>query len=235
MEQMRLQKFLAHAGIASRRAAEDIIKQGRVSINGKTIAEMGILVGNEDNVTVDGKPVVNKEAKIYIMLNKPTGYVSTAKDQFGRPTVLELVKDIDKRLYPVGRLDYDTSGLILLTNDGDFTYQLTHPKHEIDKIYEALISGIPTKDEITKFEAGLKIENYTTSPAKIIISEVKKNNALVQITIHEGKNRQVRKMCAAIGHNVLTLKRISIGPIALGNLQEGKWRNLTDAELNSLY
>ena len=235
MEEMRLQKFLAHAGIASRRASEDIIRQGRVTINGKTITDMGVSVSYNDLVTVDGKQIENEEEKIYIILNKPVGYVSSAKDQFGRPTVLDLVRDIDIRLYPVGRLDYDTSGLILLTNDGDFTYQLTHPKHEIDKVYEALISGTPTKDEIKMFEVGLRIEDYTTSPAKIVIKEIIKNNALVHVTIHEGKNRQVRKMCEAIGHNVLTLKRIAIGPIALNDLPEGKWRRLSEVELNSLY
>lgn len=235
MEEMRLQKFLAHAGIASRRAAENIIKQGRVAVNGKIITDMGVTVIDTDIVTVDGKLVGNEEEKKYIMLHKPVGYVSSVKDQFGRPTVLDLVKDVDGRLYPVGRLDYDTSGLILLTNDGDFTYHLTHPKHEINKVYEALISGKPSKKEIDMFETGLKIEDYKTSPAKIIIKEVNKNNTLVHITIHEGKNRQVRKMCAAIGHKVISLKRISIGPIALGDLPEGKWRNLTKAELNSLH
>jgi 23S rRNA pseudouridine2605 synthase len=235
MTETRLQKFLAHAGIASRRAAEDIIKQGRVTLNGKTITDMGVSVCNSDTVTVDGRLIANEEEKTYIMLNKPVGYVSSAKDQFGRPTVLDLVKDIDQRLYPVGRLDYDTAGLILLTNDGDFTYQLTHPKHEIDKVYEALVCGILTNEEIEMFEMGLRIENYTTSPAKIIIKNTKGKNTLVHITIHEGKNRQVRKMCAAIGHNVLTLKRISIGPIALDDLPEAKWRKLSNAELNSLH
>jgi len=235
MSEMRLQKFLAHAGIASRRASEDIIKQGRVTLNGRTITDMGVSVSESDLVNVDGKLIENEEEKTYIMLNKPVGYVSTAKDQFDRPTVLDLVKDINKRLYPVGRLDYDTSGLIILTNDGDFTYQLTHPKHEIDKEYEALISGIPSDAEIKRFEDGLQIDDYTTSPAKIIISEKNRNNTLVHITIHEGKNRQVRKMCEAIGHNVLTLKRISVGPIALENLPEGKWRRLSDTELKSLY
>jgi len=235
MTEMRLQKFLAHAGIASRRAAEDIIKQGRVTLNGKTITDMGVSVSNTDIVTVDGKLIANEEEKTYIMLNKPVGYVSSAKDQFGRPTVIDLVRDIDQRLYPVGRLDYDTAGLILLTNDGDFTYQLTHPKHEIDKVYEALISGIPTNEEIERFEVGLRIEDYTTSPAKIIIKKTNGDNALVHITIHEGKNRQVRKMCGAIGHNVLSLKRISIGPIALNDLAEGKWRRLSNAELNEIF
>lgn len=235
MEQIRLQKFLAHAGVASRRAAEEIILQGRVSVNGKIITQMGVLVGTEDIVTVDGQPIINKEYKVYIMLNKPIGYVSTSNDQFGRPTVIELVKDIKSRVYPVGRLDYDTSGLLLLSNDGDFTYQLTHPKHEIDKVYEALISGIPTENEMQRFEAGLEIEDYITSSAKIVLVDKLKNNALVHITIHEGKNRQVRKMCSAIGHNVITLKRLSIGTIALGNLPEGRWRNLNESELKSLY
>lgn len=235
MTEMRLQKFLAHAGIASRRAAEEIIKQGRVTLNGSKVTEMGTIVSDIDKITVDGKEIsLNKNQKTYIMLNKPVGYVSTAKDQFGRPTVLDLVKDLNVRLYPVGRLDYDTSGLIILTDDGDFTYQLTHPKHEIDKVYEALLKGVPTDDEIKHFENGLKIEDYTTSPAKIEIKKIEKAGALVHITIHEGKNRQVRKMCDAIGHTVISLKRISIGPIALDNLDEGKWKKISDAELKRL-
>lgn len=235
MSDMRLQKFLAHAGVASRRAAENIIKQGRVSINGAIITEMGTTVSSSDIIAVDGKVIGSSEEKIYIMLNKPVGCVSSVKDQFGRPTVLDLVKDLNYRLYPVGRLDYDTSGLILLTNDGSFTYQLTHPKHEIDKVYEALIYGIPTVEEIRSFENGLQIDGYVTSPARLLIKEKIGDNALVHITIHEGKNRQVRKMCEAIGHKVLTLKRISIGPVALGDLDEGKWRNLSEHELNSIF
>lgn len=234
MEQMRLQKFLAHAGVASRRMAENLIVQGRVAVNGEVINEMGVIVTSNDRVTVDGKLVKCEEERVYIMLHKPVGYVSSARDQFGRQTVLDLVADIDARLYPVGRLDYDTSGLLLLTNDGDLTYKLTHPKHEIEKVYEALILGVPTDIEKKAFEAGLKIEDYTTSAAKIKTKEIINNKALVDITIHEGKNRQVRKMCEAIGHDVLTLKRISIGPIALGDLPEGKWRKLTISELNSL-
>lgn len=232
---MRLQKFIAHAGIASRRAAEDLIKQGRVKVNGTVITDMGISVSEADIVEVDGITLENEDEKVYIMLNKPVGYVSSAKDQFGRQTVLDLVKDIKKRLYPVGRLDYDTSGLILLTNDGDFTYRMTHPKHEISKVYEALISGVPSSEEIKRFETGLEIEDYITSPAQISIVYTNGNNTLVHITIHEGKNRQVRKMCLAIGHKVITLRRISIGPIALGDISEGKWRKLTPDELKSLY
>lgn len=233
---MRLQKFLAHAGVASRRASEELIKQGRVAINGNVITDMGVSVTEGDAVIVDGKPVVKSvtEEKLYILLNKPVGYVSTAKDQFGRPTVLDLVTEIKARLYPVGRLDYDTSGLLILTNDGDFTFRLTHPKHEINKTYEAVVSGVPTVEEIKRFESGLKIEDYVTSPARFEVVAALKNNSTVLITIHEGKNRQVRKMCEAIGHKVLKLKRISIGPIALGNLSEGKWRKLTADEVASL-
>lgn len=237
MTQMRLQKFLAHAGVASRRASEELIRQGRIAVNGRTVTDMGVSVGENDAVALDGKLITNRETddKIYIILNKPVGYVSTAKDQFGRPAVTDLVKDIQSRLYPVGRLDYDTSGLILLTNDGEFTYMLTHPKHEINKVYEALVSGVPTKAEVKRFEAGLEIEDYVTSPARLDILAVKGENAVIRVTIHEGKNRQVRKMCKAIGHRVLSLKRISIGPIALKDLPDGKWRRLTPEEIKSLY
>jgi 23S rRNA pseudouridine2605 synthase len=235
---MRLQKYLAHAGVASRRASEELIRQGRVEVNGKVVTDMGISVLETDSIRVDGKNISNEqqiEDKVYIVLNKPAGYVSSARDQFGRPTVVDLVQDINSRLYPVGRLDYDTSGLIILTNDGDFTYRLTHPKHEIDKVYEALVSGIPSKSEIERFESGLEIEDYVTAPAKLSLLSAKGNNAIIRVTIHEGKNRQVRKMCEAIGHKVLTLKRISIGPIALKNLPEGKWRRLSPEEVKSLY
>ncbi len=237
MTQMRLQKFLAHAGVASRRASEELIRQGRIAVNGKTVTDMGVSVGENDAVALDGKLIANKETghKIYIILNKPVGYVSTAKDQFGRPAVTDLVKDIKTRLYPVGRLDYDTSGLIILTNDGELTYRLTHPKHGINKVYEAMVSGVPVSSEVERFEAGLEIEDYVTSPARLEVLEVKGGNAVVRVTVHEGKNRQVRKMCKAIGHKVLTLKRVSIGPIALMDLPEGKWRELTLEEVKSLY
>ncbi len=231
---MRLQKFLAHAGVASRRAAEEIIRQGRVTVNGENITHMGVDVSDTDTVTVDGRVINCREEKIYIMLHKPVGFVSSAKDQFGRPTVLDLVTGDGMRIYPVGRLDYDTSGLILLTNDGDFTYRMTHPKHEIEKVYEALVSGMPSRDEIGRFEAGLEIENYTTAPAKLKVLFTQGENTLVQVTVHEGRNRQVRKMCQAIGHKVQKLKRISIGPVELKELPEGKWRRLEPEELESL-
>ncbi len=231
---MRLQKYLSQSGVASRRASEEMIKQGRVFVNGKAITEMGYIVLENDTVAVDGSIVSKSEQKVYIMLNKPVGYVSTAKDQFGRPTVIDLVKGIKQRLYPVGRLDYDTSGLIILTNDGDFTYSLTHPKHEIDKIYEATVSGHPSEEDIKRFENGLVIEDYMTSKAQFKVKNKLDNKTIVEITIHEGKNRQVRKMCEAIGHKVMSLKRIAIGKVRLGDLEEGKWRELTVEELKLL-
>ena len=231
---MRLQKYLSQSGVASRRASEEMIKQGRVFVNGKAITEMGYIVFENDTVAVDGSIVSKSEQKVYIMLNKPVGYVSTAKDQFGRPTVIDLVKGIKQRLYPVGRLDYDTSGLIILTNDGDFTYSLTHPKHEIDKIYEATVSGHPSEEDIKRFENGLVIEDYMTSKAQFKVKNKLDNKTIVEITIHEGKNRQVRKMCEAIGHKVMSLKRIAIGKVRLGDLEEGKWRELTAKELKLL-
>jgi len=234
MELVRLQKYIADCGVASRRKAEELISQGIVKVNGTIVTEMGTKVGDGDLVEVNGKVVKPENKKVYILLNKPSGYVTTAKDQFGRSTVLDLIKGVNERVFPVGRLDYDTTGLLILTNDGDFTYRITHPSHQIEKTYSATVEGIPTREEIIRFERGLEIENYTTAPAKLKIISVKKNVCVVEITIHEGKNRQVRKMCKAIGHDVLSLKRISVGTILLGNLAEGSWRNLTQKELKSL-
>lgn len=234
MDGIRLQKHIADSGIASRRKAEELIKQGRVTVNGITVSEMGIKVLPIDEVRVDGVICSMERQKLYIMLNKPVGYISSAKDQFSRKTVLDLVNDLNERLYPIGRLDYDTSGLILLTNDGDLTYKLTHPSHEVSKVYLAEVDGIPDEKDIIAFREGMKIENYTTSAAKLRVIKQKASSAFVEITIHEGKNRQVRKMCDAINHPVLSLKRISIGNIKLGDLPEGKWRFLTKRELANL-
>jgi len=231
MAEIRLQKYLADSGIASRRKAEELIKSGVVSVNGKVVTEMGFKVTEKDVVEVTGRRASIESDKVYIMLNKPVGYVSTVKDQFGRPSVIDLVKDVRARVYPVGRLDYDTSGLILLTNDGDFTYKLTHPKHEIDKTYRALIKGIPSQEEVMMFEKGLRIEDFITAPASFKIIKTTNNNSTVEITIHEGKNRQVRKMCDEINHPVIELERISIGRLELGDLKEGMWRFLSEDEV----
>ena len=231
---MRLQKYLAQCGVASRRKAEELIAQGRVKVNGIVVTDMGVKVAPGMQVLVDGKEVVQEENKVYVLINKPAGYVTTSKDQFSRKTVLDLVSDIKERIYPVGRLDYDTSGLLILTNDGDFSYRLTHPSHEIHKTYLAEIEGLPSLQEIELFQKGLHIEDYKTAPARLRIVKSHRERPVVEITIHEGRNRQVKKMCAAIGHPVISLKRISIGEVKLGNMLEGHWRHLTSDELKSL-
>lgn len=234
MSEMRLQKFLAQSGVASRRKAEDLIRQGKVTVNGSVVTEMGIKISEADLVLVDGHRVTPEERKVYLMLNKPVGYVTTVKDQFGRPAVVDLLQDIEQRVYPVGRLDYDTSGLLILTNDGDFAYRLTHPKHRIDKVYMAEVKGIPDGNETAHFEKGLKIDDYVTSPAQMKVIRLKGNSSIVEIKIHEGKNRQVRKMCEAVGHPVINLKRIAIGTLKLGGLAEGQWRELNNKEVKLL-
>lgn len=231
----RLQKVMSEFGVASRRKCEEIIAAGRVKVNGRLIIEPGCKVDKEkDVIEVDGNILKNSESKIYILLNKPVGYITSAKDQFARPTVLDLIKGISIRVFPIGRLDYDTEGLLLLTNDGDLTYRITHPKHNIQKTYRALLRGKAGDDEIRKFEEGIAIEDYVTSPAKLEIVGFSKGNSIVNITIHEGKNRQVRKMCASVGHEVIKLSRIRIGKIGLGTLKTGEWRFLTDSEIKYL-
>ncbi len=230
---MRLQKFIALAGLASRRKAEDLITQGRVRVNGKISKVLGVKVNPEDDIILlDEKKITIIKEKIYIMINKPLNYISSSSDQFNRATVIDLIKDdIKERIYPVGRLDYDTEGLLILTNDGEVTYKLTHPKHKINKIYIAKVEGIPNQKALQGFIKGLRIDNYITSPAKVKLIKSYKNESILQIGIYEGRNRQVRKMCDKIGHPVLTLKRIGIGELYLGNLPVGKWRYLNLDEI----
>lgn len=236
-ETVRLQKYIAMSGAASRRAAETMINDGRVKVNGKKITEQGVKVEiGADNVSLDGKPLKIKNKKYYIMLNKPAGYVSTAKDQFDRPTVVDIIKnDIeDVRIFPVGRLDYETEGLLLLTNDGEFTNKVTHPKFHMDKTYIATIKGGISIGGINKLRSGVYIDDFKTSPAQAEILDAADGRTTVKITIHEGKNRQVRKMFEAVGCTVLGLKRIKIGTVELGNLPVGRWRHLTSHEVNYL-
>ncbi len=230
----RLQKYLAEAGVASRRKSEEFIFSGRVSVNGDVVSEPGFKVDSEkDIVEFDGKRVFAEKEHIYIAFHKPEGCVTTVKDQFGRKTVLDYFGDIDRRIYPVGRLDYDTSGLIIMTDDGELTYALTHPKHNIDKVYIAKVDKIPAKEKIAEFEKGLIIDGYKTktAPAKLTVVKKYKNSASLEIVIHEGRNRQVRKMCGAIGCNVLKLKRIAVGNIELGNIKKGEYRFLSEQEI----
>lgn len=235
MAEIRINKYLADSGICSRRRAEEIILQGKVFLNGKCVTELGTKVDTQkDVIKVEGKVIRPVSKKIYIMLNKPCGVITSSKDQFGRKTVLDFVKDIDERLYAVGRLDYDTSGLIILTNDGEVSQKITHPRNIVEKEYIARVMGIPARDEIEAFEKGLQIEDYITSTAKLRILKTFEKECELKVTIHEGKNRQVRKMCDKIGHPVILLKRVAIGKIRLANLKEGSFRHLTDTEVKYL-
>ena len=234
---MRINKYIALCGVASRRKAEELILAGRVTVNDEVMTELSYKVDEEnDIVKVDDKLIKEENKLVYILLNKPEGYITTVKDQFDRPSVLDLVSDIKERVYPIGRLDYETSGLLLLTNDGDLTYKLTHPKHEVDKTYVARVKGKLTKEEIERFKTGLKIEDYTTAPAKlkVIKYDEQRDSSLLEIKIHEGKNRQVRKMCKAINHPVLRLRRRAMGKIKIGDCEIGKYRYLTEDEIKYL-
>lgn len=237
MEEIRVQKFLAECGIASRRKCEEFITEGRVKVNGVTV-ELGAKVNPEkDKVEFDDKEVrATKKEYTYILLNKPIGVVTTAEDQFERETVLDLVK-VKTRVVPVGRLDMYTSGALILTDDGDFIYKVTHPKHEINKTYTVTLIGTVTDDDIEKLRAGVEIEGgYLTKPAKARIMKIdeQKNISRVEITIHEGKNRQVRKMCEAIGKKVVALHRAKIGNLGVKDLKLGTWRYMTKKEVEQI-
>lgn len=236
-KEIRLQKYLAECGIASRRKAEEYIQEGKVQVNGKDVTELGVKINPEkDIVYFNNKKIAKQNENIYILLNKPIGYVTTTKDQFNRETVLDLIKGINKRIVPVGRLDMYTSGALILTNDGDFTYKVTHPSHEITKTYVATLRGIITNEEIEKLRNGVEIEDYLTRPAKVKIlkTDTEKNISRIEITIHEGKNRQVRKMCEAIGRNVMALHRSKIGNIGVKDLKIGEWRYLNQTEIENI-
>jgi pseudouridine synthase len=227
----RLQKYLAECGVASRRKSEEYILEGRVKVNGKVITELGTKVKKGDRVEFDGKLVNKEERLVYIMLHKPEGCVTTVTDQFERHTVMDYI-DIEERIFPVGRLDYDTSGLLLLTNDGELTYKLTHPKHNITKTYIATVENKPSKEEMQRFSKGLIIDGYKTSPAKIFVAKHHENGLVsLKIQIKEGRNRQVRKMCEEIGCPVRYLKRIATGRLVLGTLKKGDYRELTTDEV----
>ena len=234
---MRINKYIALCGVASRRKAEELILAGKVKVNDNIVTELSYQVDEENDVVkVDDKIIKEENKLVYILLNKPEGYITTVKDQFDRPSVIDLLSDVKERVFPVGRLDYETSGLLLLTNDGDLTYKLTHPKHEVDKTYVARVKGKLTKEEIERFKTGLKIEDYTTAPAKlkVIKYDEQRDSSLLEIKIHEGKNRQVRKMCKAINHPVLRLRRSAMGKIKIGDCEIGKYRYLTEDEIKYL-
>ena len=231
---MRLQKYLATCGVASRRKCEAYILQGLVKVNGEVVTTLGTCVEEDDEVRFNDEVIRLEEKYVYYMLNKPIGYVTTVQDEQGRQTVLDIMDTVEERIFPVGRLDLNTSGLLILTNDGELTYGLTHPKHDVNKTYEVKVRGKVSELSIKRLETGVIIDGRKTYPAKVKILNQTDKTTKMTITIHEGRNRQIRKMCEAVGHQVITLKRRSIGDLNLGNLNLGEYRKLTTKEINYL-
>ncbi|MBO0476814.1 rRNA pseudouridine synthase [Vagococcus sp. DIV0080] len=231
----RLQKVMAHCGVASRRKSEQLIIDGRVTVNGKRITELGYKVGNKDQIEVDGVPVYQEEP-VYFAFYKPRGVISAVSDDKNRKVVTDFFHGVSERIFPVGRLDYDTSGLIIMTNDGEFANALTHPKHEVNKTYVAKIKGTPTNDELRPLARGVKIDGRKTAPArfKVLSSDRTKNTSIVELIIHEGRNHQVKKMFEAVGFPVIKLKREKIGQLDLIGLSSGKYRELSKKEVSQL-
>ena len=231
---MRLNKYIAQAGVSSRRKADELISNGNVKINGLTVQELGTDVKEGDVVEVNGRRIAAEKKKVYIALNKPAGYVTTSSDEKNRATVLDLTADVEERIFPVGRLDYNTSGLLLLTNDGDLAYRIMHPKNKVYKTYRALVQGTLSRERAERLRHGVDIGGFTTSPAKVDIIKNAGKNTLVEIKIYEGKNRQVRRMFEAVGNKVIALERTAVGDIRLGRLREGTYRKLRHEEIEYL-
>lgn len=231
---MRINKYIAQAGIASRRKADELIANGNVKINGAVMKEPGYDVKEGDQVCVNGRVVENRQKLVYVLVNKPMGMITSSKDDKDRDTVMDLVRDIDERLFPVGRLDYNTTGALIMTNDGELTYRVTHPKHELGKTYRALVKGVVSDEKARKLRNGVDIGGYVTGKAKVKIIKGSQSSTLVEITIYEGKNRQVRKMFASVGNPVQELERVAIGNIRLGHLRPGHYRKLTREEIEHL-
>ena len=232
---VRLQKFLATQGIASRRHAEDLIRDGKVTVNGVVVTDMGVKIEpGRDIIMVNGQTVTPESKKVYLMLNKPAGVLVTAQDTHDRKTVLDLIGDIDTRVFPVGRLDKDTEGLLLLTNDGALSFLLTHPSKEVTKEYHATVAGVPDEQQLDQLRQGVMIEGRLTAPARVDIIKSGNGNAILRIRIHEGRKRQVRRMCQAIGHPVSRLIRVQFGPLTMEGLAPGSYRYLSESELKAL-
>lgn len=230
----RLQKYLSASGVASRRAAEQLIVEGRVRVNGRT-AQVGESIDPaSDRVEVDGRPVQPEDRKVYILLNKPRGTITSAKDTHGRDTVLDRVSAVGERVFPVGRLDLDVEGALLLTNDGELAFRLTHPSYEVDKVYLAWVKGIVTPETAARLRAGVVLDDGKTAPAKVIVLRSGARATMIQITLHEGRKREVKRMCAAVGHPVRELQRVAFANLRLGELKPGEWRHLTPQEVEKL-
>lgn len=234
-EKIRLQKYLANKGVASRRAAETMIAEGRIRVNGKIVDAMGVKVDpKKDKVKVDGELLTASPRLRYILLFKPAGYICSANDERGRRTVLDLLEDVTQRVYPVGRLDYNTSGLLLLTNDGDLTHKLLHPSHQVKKTYIAEVEGIPKKQAIDMLRKGIKLSDGITAPAEVHLLKRSENGASIEMKIHEGRNRQIRRMLEAVGFPVNHLRRSAFAFLDLSGLKPGQWRELNDEEIAKL-
>lgn len=231
---MRLQKYLAACGVASRRRAEEMIAAGLVQVNGVTVREMGVQVTEGDVVAVEGRPVAPETDRRYVLYYKPIGEVTTVSDPEGRPAVLDHFRDFPVRLYPVGRLDFDSEGLLLLTNDGEMTHRLTHPSHEVEKRYIARVSNRVGAAELARLRSGVMLEGRKTASAKVVVLREDPFSTDLLITLHEGRNRQVRRMVEAVGHQVVRLKRVQYGGVSLGSLKRGEWRELSPEEVASL-
>ncbi|TET73778.1 MAG: rRNA pseudouridine synthase [Candidatus Aminicenantes bacterium] len=233
--QIRLNKFLAQAGVASRREVDKMIAEGRIKVNGQVVQVLGYKIDDEkDRVDVEGRRVEKEEELVYLMINKPPGYLVTLKDNFQRPTIQQLLPSLRKRVFPVGRLDYDSSGLLLLTNDGELAYRLTHPRFKVPKVYLVKVKGEPDPSELTRLEKGIYLDDKKTAPAKIAQIGGDPKKSLLKVEIYEGRKREVKRMFQAIGHKVLQLQRINFGGLRLGSLKMGKWRFLTRKEIDSL-
>ena len=235
MSEERLQKILSQAGVASRRASEQLMLDGRVTVNGATVRALGTKAdAMHDDIRVDGRRVKVARHHRYILLNKPRGYMTTRSDPERRPTVIDLLGGVREYVYPVGRLDFDSEGLLLLTNDGDLAARLTHPRHGVPRVYEAVVSGVPDAHDLRRLAKGVTIDDRPTQPAMVKVLRTKDDGAVLEVTVREGRNRQVRKMCEAIGHPVSQLKRVAIGPLRESRLKPGHWRDLSEAEIERL-
>lgn len=233
--QERLQKILSRAGVASRRHAEELIASGRVSVNGRTVSEQGTKADpDNDDIRVDGKPVVIPSTHRYLLLNKPPGYITTLNDPQGRPLVTDLLKGITQRLFPVGRLDYNTEGLLILTSDGEWANRLAHPRHGVEKEYHVRVRGAVTSRQLQTLAEGVQLDDGITSPATVGLLRESGNSSWISVAIHEGRYRQVRRMCEAVGLTVVRLRRVRYGSVSLGTLKPGEWRDLSPDEIRSL-
>lgn len=231
---MRLSQYLAHAGVASRRHAEELITEGKVKVNGVTVTELGSKIDPEIDRVEFNEQLIQGEPKIYLLLNKPSGYLCSVSDPYGRPTVIDLVSKIDQRLYPVGRLDFDSEGLLLMTNDGYFNNQMIHPRYKINKEYQVWVKGKVEFGEENQLRRGVELDDGMTAPAEVQILQTEGERSLLRITIHEGRKRQVKRMCSAIGHPVISLKRTAFGCLSLQGVSSGKFRRLMPAEIKQL-